>query len=116
MDRPKIRIKNKSNMSKHFIGPYLANVKKMLEKIIVYMFGLKGPRTNNSKKNTVTDLIDVISIFFVNYRAGSEVDQSRKLNKARQVKVIENLVLTVKKFNTHCNTTKSNTNVLGSNE
>ena len=116
MDRPKIRIKNKSNMSKRFIGPYLANVKKLSEKILVYMFGLKGSRTNNPKKNTVTDLIDVMSIFFVNYRAGSEVDQSRKLNKARRVKVIENLVQTVKKVNTHYNTTKSNTNVLGNND
>ena len=61
-------------MSKRFIGPYLANVKKILEKIIVYMFGLKVCRTNNPKKNAVADLIDVMSIFFVNYRAGSEVD------------------------------------------
>ena len=77
---------------------------------------MKGSRTNNPKKNTVTDLIDVMSMFFVNYRAGSEVDQSRKLNKARRVKVIENLVQTVKKVNTQYNTTKSNTNVLGNND
>ena len=74
MDSPKIRIKNKSNMSKRFIHPHLANIKKILEKIIVYMFGLKVSRTNNPKKNAVADLIDVMSIFFVNYRAGSEVD------------------------------------------
>jgi len=83
-------------MSKRFIRPYLANVKKTSEKIIVYMFGLKGSRTNNPKKNTVTDLIDVMSIFFVNHKAGNEVDQSRKLNKTRRLKVIENLVQTFK--------------------
>jgi len=48
---------------------------------------------------------------------GSEVDQSWKLNKAKRVKVIvENLVQTLKKVNTHYNATKSNTNVFGNND
>ena len=107
-------IKTKTNMLGLFINPYLDNAKKVSEEILDYMFGLKQSRVKEPDKRLVTDLIDVMSIFFVNPKAGTEVDPSRKLNKAKRVRVIENLVQSVKTINTHYNTKRSNTNTLES--
>ena len=46
-------------------------------------------------------MIDVLSIYFINYEAESEVDLSRKLEKAARYKAITVLVGTVKKVDTH---------------
>ena len=41
------------------------NAKKISEEILDYIFGLKKSRVNDPNKRNVTDLIDVMSIFFL---------------------------------------------------
>ena len=89
---------NFSLCSSNTSAPWRASVD---EKILEYTYGFKDDRTNNPKKDGSWDLIDVLSIYFINYEAESEVDLSRKLIKAARYKAITVLVGTVKKVDTH---------------
>ena len=94
-------VSRRKELQDQYIYPYLRRSKILAEKILEYTYGFKDDRTNNPKKDGSWDLIDVLSIYFINYKAESEVDLSRKLIKAARYKAITVLVGTVKKVDTH---------------
>ena len=95
-------------MEKKVIVRYLKAANKVSEMILdcssgVQVRGIKRYVSDDVRKITVTDAIDLMSTFFINHNAGTEGDLSQKKKKKEITTAIQNLVQSVKTINTHYN-------------
>jgi len=95
---------SKGALTNQYIRPYLRNSKLFSEKILDFLYGLKADRTTSPTRKHTLEVIDILSIFWVNYKADKEVDRKRKAKKAARTKVIRALVGSVTNIDPHYTT------------